>query len=90
MRIRILNKCWQLRFAPNLGNRGDCDGPSTKNKEIRVSTMLRGEERLEVLIHELLHAASWHIDEAFVEQFAHDAARTLWRLGYRDSVSTGK
>lgn len=84
MRIRILDRCWQLRFAPNLGNRGDCDGPTIKNKEIRVSTTLRGEERLEVLIHEFLHAAGWHIDEAFVEQFAHDAARALWRLGYRN------
>ena len=37
---------------------------------------------MEVLIHEMLHAAGWHIDESFVEQFASDAARTLWRLGY--------
>ena len=47
MRIRILGKVWSLRFAPNLGNRGD---PTTRNKEIRVSTTLRGEEGLEVLI----------------------------------------
>lgn len=39
---------------------------------------LRGSHRL---ILELLHAAGWHIDEAFVEQFAHDAARALGR-GY--------
>ena len=49
-----------------------------------MSSSLRGEERLEVLIHELVHAASWHIDETFVEQFARDAARALWRVGYRD------
>ena len=84
MRIRILNKRWRLRFAPNLANRGDCDGPAAKHKEIRVLSGLRGEERLEVLIHEMLHAAGWHIDEAFVEQFARDVARALWRLGYRN------
>ena len=49
-----------------------------------TASALHGEERLEVLLHELVHAAGWHIDEAFVERFASDAARALWRLGYRD------
>jgi hypothetical protein len=83
-RLNILGRRWGLRFAPNMANRGDCDPPSRANKQIRVSSMLAGEERLEVLIHEFLHAAGWHIDEAFVEQFAADAAHALWRLGYRD------
>ena len=84
MRIAILGKRWRLRFAPNLANRGDCDPPQQPGKEIRISTALRGEERLEVILHELLHCASWHIDENFVEAFSADAARTLWRLGYRE------
>ena len=84
MRITILGKRWKLRFAPNMGVRGDCDAPTTPNKEIRIASSLRGEERLEVLIHEMCHAAGWHIDETFVEQFAGDAARVLWRLGYHD------
>lgn len=86
MRVRMLGKHWRLRFVPNLGpNRGDCDPPDRQAKEIRVAAGLRGEERLEVLIHELSHAAGWHIAEEFVERFAADAARALWRLGYRDS-----
>jgi hypothetical protein len=85
MRVKVLGKIWRLRFAPNMGARGTCDPPSAPGKEIRISSSLRGEERLEVLIHELLHGAGWHIDESFVEQFASDAARVLWRLGYRDS-----
>ena len=86
MTIRLLGKRWKLRFVPNLTNRGDCDPPDRPSKEIRVSSGLRGEERLEVTLHELLHAAGWHIDEGFVEQFAGDAARALWRLGYRNST----
>jgi hypothetical protein len=86
MRVRVLGKDWRMRFVPNLGsNRGDCDPPDRRAKEIRVAAGLRGEERLEVLIHELVHAAGWHIDEGFVERFAADAARVLWRLGYRDA-----
>lgn len=83
MRVRVLGKAWQLRFAPNMANHGDCEPPHKCGKKIRISSSLRGEQRLEVLIHELLHAAGWHIDESFVEQFARDAARTLWRVGYR-------
>jgi hypothetical protein len=84
MQVRMLGKNWRLRFAPNLGpNRGDCDPPDRRRKEIRVASGLIGEERLEVLLHELVHAAGWHIDEGFVERFAADAARALWRLGYR-------
>jgi len=61
MRIRVLNRFWNLRFAPNLANRGDCDPPDKRGKEIRISTALRGEERLEVVIHELVHYADCRI-----------------------------
>lgn len=87
MRVQILNKRWWLRFAPNMGNRGDCDGPHKPDKEMRIASELRGSERLEILIHEITHAADWHKDEEFVDQFAHDMARILWRLGYRGPES---
>jgi len=84
MQVKILGKVWNLRFAPNMANRGDCDPPTAPGKEIRVLSNLRDEGRLEVLIHEMVHAAGWHIDEEFVGRFARDAARVLWRLGYRE------
>ena len=85
MRVKILGKFWRLRFAPNMASRGDCDPPDKRGKEIRIASSLRGEEKLEVLIHEMVHAAGWHIDEEFVDRFAKDAARALWRLGYRET-----
>ena len=81
--VKILGKRWFLRFARNLANRGDIDPPHVAAKAIRIDAALSGEERLEVLLHEFIHAAGWHLDESFVEQFAADAARALWRLGYR-------
>lgn len=87
MRIRILGKFWTLRFVPTLGSadspkRGDCDAPEAKNKSVRVLSGLRGEERLEVLLHEMLHAADWHRSEEWVSETAKDMARALTRLGY--------
>ena len=63
--------------------RGECEPPESKRKEIRVRSTLRGEERLEVVLHECLHAADWHKDEEWVERLAVDLAKILWKLGYR-------
>jgi hypothetical protein len=83
MRVTVLGRLWNFRFAHNLSNDGDCDQPDTKNKEIRVAASLDGERRLEVIIHEVTHAACWPFHEEFVEPFARDMARILSRLGYK-------
>ena len=83
MQVRILGKLWSLRFVPLRLFRGDCDAPSTPRKEIRIHSGLTGEERLEVILHELRHAADWSRDEQFIAAEARDMARILWRLGYR-------
>ena len=85
MRLKILGKIWQLRFVPTLGDGkgGDCDPPSAKSKTIRVLSNLKGEKRLEIIIHEMLHAADWHRSEEWVSETASDIARALTRLGYR-------
>jgi len=64
------------------GQRGECQ---RKKGEwvIRVRKDLEGEEELEVLLHEFMHAAYWDHDEEFVEEVAADLAKLLWRLGYR-------
>ena len=84
MRIKIRGKVWEVVYPTNMANRGLCDAPETKGKKIRILAALRGEERLEVLIHEMLHAAAWHhLDETFVTDCAADVARALWKIGYR-------
>jgi len=85
MMISILGKRWRLRFTrfSNREHKGDCSGPAEKDKTIRIDSRLRGEERLEILIHEFRHAADWGQSELFVQEEARDMARMLWRLGYR-------
>lgn len=63
--------------------RGECDPPTKKGKAIRILDDLKGQERLEILVHEFMHAADWHKDEEWVGKFGKDMARYLWKLGYR-------
>ena len=64
----------------NLGNaRGSCDPPTKPNKEIKILSSLKGQEKLEVMLHEILHAALWDLDEQAIEETAADAARALWK-----------
>ncbi len=83
MRVRILGRFWNLVFS-QMKDRGECDPPGRPGKEIRINTKLSGVERLEVLLHEVLHGASWEVfDETFVEKVAVDMSAILWKLGYR-------
>jgi len=80
MRHKIRGKMWNVRRVTNLGNaRGSCDPPTKPNKEIKILSSLRGQEFLEVLLHEILHAALWDLDEQAVSETAEDAARAIWR-----------
>jgi hypothetical protein len=86
--LTVLGKRWRIRYVPYLGkdknggnNRGDCAHPDYPQKTIRIKQNLCGEELVEILIHEMIHAANWHLDEDWIERFAADAARTLKHFG---------
>jgi hypothetical protein len=64
-------------------HRANCDPPQAVPRKVRIDPNVAGEEKTELLIHELLHLASWPIDEAFISQFADEAAAILHREGLR-------
>lgn len=86
MLIEINGKRWKLtEMTSNALGRdkfGECDPPSKQGKEIRIYYRLKGEKRLEILLHEMLHASDWSKDETWVDGTARDLARALTRLGY--------
>lgn len=86
MKIKILDKIWELKFLKlnKRHERGRCDSPFSPNKKILIDSRLEGEEKLEVLIHEMLHAAFWNIDEWYIDKSAKDISHVLWRLGYKN------
>lgn len=99
MRFTLFGKRWNLRFVPaselpkvgGLRDRdGDCVIPMTPAdrvpyRDIRIYDKLRGQVMLETIIHESTHAAFPDLREEWVEHFAADVARLLWRLNYRRS-----
>ena len=62
---------------------GTCDAPWVSAKCIKLHYKLEAERRLDVVIHEALHAGLWCVGEEAVAEGASDIARFLWRLGYR-------
>ena len=90
MRVKVGNKYWNLLFTElDEETGGECDSPDTNGKEIRIATDLKKPDELEVIIHELLHAADWSKDEEWVEVIADDIARVLWKLGWRNNSDNG-
>lgn len=84
MIVHVGGKRWELTRPSRLATRGDCDGPHIPGKQIRIRAGLTGEDELEVILHELLHAADWNASEEWVHNTALDLARILYRrLGYR-------
>lgn len=63
---------------------GECTSPHGHAPRILISERVQGRRKLEVLIHEALHACNFEKCESVVERTAHDIAKFLWRWGYRE------
>lgn len=90
MRVKVNSKIWDLEIVPQskMGKwRGHCDSPETPNKKIKISSALKDEEFLEVLIHEILHAGMWQIDEEEVATISEDLARIIYKLEYKINLN---
>lgn len=92
MWVRLNGKTWKFRTVNRLSNkgnqkghitRGECDDPDALGKEIRILSSLSGKEKLEIVLHESLHAVFWFLAEEVVARVAEDLANFLWRLGLR-------
>lgn len=79
--VRIRGSKWRIRFVPNLG---DCEGVCHKpSRTIRIALGYSEDRTLDSVIHEVLHAALWDLDEEAVSETANSISQALWKLGYR-------
>lgn len=81
-KVMIRGKAWTLLTKRMKDFDGLFDHPGTPGKEIWIHPSLKGEQMLETLIHEMLHAAFPDIAEESVTESAKDLAIVLWELGY--------
>ena len=81
MRCRLRGRYWSIvRGKLDSKLDGLCDANTLT---ITVRPSLTGERELEVMIHEMLHACHWDLDEQAITETSEDLARVLFRLGYR-------
>lgn len=81
----MLGKRWRLRWVSRLSLNGDkllglCD---IEKKTISVRKDLPPLAELDTILHELTHAGHEYLSEDAVEYSTTDAAKLLWKLGYR-------
>ena len=77
---------WLIRFTTLKGQAyGYTYSQKAVHPRIVIDAGLRGRKRLEVIVHELLHALNPTTSEEHVTQQGKDLARVLWTLGYREA-----
>jgi len=84
MRLTIGGRYYRLKWVDEIdGGKtfGECDPPDSKEKEIRIVRTLRGEKRVETIIHECLHACHWDMDENWVSSSTQEIAHVLESTG---------
>ena len=82
--VTIDGRRWKMRKVRTLRRPGDCDDPNTPGKEIRLRDSLKGKKRLDVIMHEVIHAWDFKLDEEAVMQFGNEVSQILWDEGYRN------
>lgn len=69
---------WKIQRTRLRDRRGDCN---IQTKTIRVCESLVGQELVEVLVHEIVHARVWDLDETAVSDLGQAVASALANWG---------
>ena len=78
--VWISDQRWRVRRCKVPTDRhGDCD---YDKRLIRVSDKLAGEDFLEVIVHELIHARWPDLSEEAVEEFGQEIAAVVTAFGF--------
>ena len=90
MRVEVGGKRWTMVFTEAPSHEDDewigyCDWPGTANKRIYIDRSVSSDSKklMDTVLHEILHAGVWTLDEEYVGDYATAATEALHRLGYR-------
>lgn len=80
---------FKWRKPPKAHGLCDCPDNPPKLRKIYVNPDSTGEEFLELLLHESLHAEQWYLEEDTVKRIARNLSDLLTKAGYRMVDSDG-
>lgn len=84
--FNLNGKRWKIRFVKSKEmprSFGECDDPSVKNPEIWINRNLTDSEKLDTVIHEMLHATHPELSEESVFDTSKKITEVLKRIGFR-------
>jgi hypothetical protein len=80
VRVKIRGKVWTIRDADLDGNLGEC---TWADRLIEIQPRQSDPDRLDTLIHEMLHALYQTMAEKEVRRVAKALAEAIWKDGWR-------
>ncbi len=84
---KLGGKEWHIKFVRSReipsDRWGDCGHPEDPKPTIRVRRAVEGKNRMDLIIHEALHAIYPDETEEMVNRSATEIANLLWACGYR-------
>lgn len=88
IRLTIAGKRWTVRLKRSITHNGvPCDGLCVYEKsELWIRSGLKGQELVDTVAHEVMHAAGWNLHEEFVGQTATDIAAALYHDAIRGRI----
>lgn len=82
MQVTIRGERWRIRFAKLPDRRDAWALCSPDRKLITIDPRAPKHRLMELLLHEILHAACFDLSELCVSDYGRDAARILKRFGF--------
>jgi hypothetical protein len=95
MKIKIDGKNWKISYVNDISDE-DYDGQKLEGlcdfekQRIYISNITANRARLEVEIHELVHAIDHKLSHKKVTRLGHEISVILWKLGYRRTCKKKK
>lgn len=77
MRVTVRGKRWNLVFRKMKDYDGFCESPNHPGKRILIDRSLGTQQKLDALIHELIHAGIYDLCEDAVSPLATDIAKII-------------
>lgn len=83
--VKLRGKSYRIEKTGKVGSKlwGYCTDPKFTNRLIKIHKTLENDDELEILIHEMLHACFWDLDEEVISEVGKDLSKALWKMGYR-------